>query len=169
MAKLSGVELSRAALSHAPLVSSGRPDWLLPDIPVAPHPNLTAADGASDRLSAAPTKQVALAQVGLTVAAVFVIKQLFLHVLQELSLNISYPCLCCVSMGRKHLIGPQVNYSSNHDLMPFRMAQAITWRASPEHVVQRLGLQVTSPAPLSGAAARRLCLCRFSAKMRTNR
>ena len=36
MANLSGVELSRAALSHAPLVSTGRPAWLLPDTPVTP-------------------------------------------------------------------------------------------------------------------------------------
>ena len=46
MANLSGTELAKAALSHAPLVSTGRPDWLLPDSPVTPYPDLTLADGA---------------------------------------------------------------------------------------------------------------------------
>jgi hypothetical protein len=42
MANLSDVELSKAALSHAPLVVTSRPAWLLPDSPVTPYPDLTA-------------------------------------------------------------------------------------------------------------------------------
>ncbi len=47
MANLSRVELSRAALSHAPLVSTGRPAWLLPDTPVTPDLNPMSDDGAT--------------------------------------------------------------------------------------------------------------------------
>ena len=54
MASMSGMELSKAALSHAPLVSSARPDWLLPDSPVKPYPDLTTADGAPCCLMVVP-------------------------------------------------------------------------------------------------------------------
>lgn len=47
MANLSRVELSRAALSHAPLVSTGRPAWLLPDGPVTPDLNPMTDDGGT--------------------------------------------------------------------------------------------------------------------------
>ena len=56
MANLSGVELSKAALSHAPLVVTGRPAWLLPDSPVAPHPDLTDDGALSETLQAHANK-----------------------------------------------------------------------------------------------------------------
>lgn len=47
MAKLSGMELSKAALSHEPISRRGKQTWQLPDGPVSPYPSFPAnADDA---------------------------------------------------------------------------------------------------------------------------
>lgn len=59
MAKLSGVELSKAALSHPPVPRQGR--WPLPEGPVSPDP--TFAADAEERLPAEPLRRGAAGAV----------------------------------------------------------------------------------------------------------